>query len=376
MSKNYELNEKGQIKDTDPLYDTLDVWHDEDEYDKILETIYAIPREQWSNKLWFRVISALNNKGEFTEAKKEIGALNDRCETPAEMAKLFYMLGYIFYKSDQEYKAIECYQNGMREDPEDTANLNLQAECDDCMSYITKSLNTLSDLANTVKETFSGRISEKSDKYDLSDEDFTMLLAFLPTIRKIPQIDRCLGIDDYFLKYSDNEKEDVLEYLQDWYNIHDKESFIEALQESNFGNRYNDIVAYLNGTPNFSLDQLSPSGMTLWNASMDFAKQIQKHVPDGGIYAWDISERIYLTRVAYSCDIIGNTDYCSLLLQLTDEAKEKYHSWEEYLIGLVFGAGYYMFCMSNLSLTEAIEFICSMAPLLINSDIPDSKWIA
>ena len=108
MSKNYELNEKGQIKDTDPLYDTLDVWHDEDEYDKILETIYAIPREQWSNKLWFRVISALNNKGEFTEAKKEIGALNDRCETPAEMAKLFYMLGYIFYKSDQEYKAIEC----------------------------------------------------------------------------------------------------------------------------------------------------------------------------------------------------------------------------------------------------------------------------
>lgn len=370
MSKNYDLDENGCIKDTDPLYDTLDEWHDNDEYDKILEAIRAIPREQWSNKLWFRVVSALNNKEDFDAAREELHHLGERCQTPADRAKYYYMLGYMFYKTDKEYKAIECYQAGIECDPEDTAELSLQNECDDCREYINQGLTSLTKLSEAVAHSIDQRISENPDKKDIDENTFTMALSFIPSIRKITPLNKCLGIDNLFFKYDDTEKETVKEFL----NIPDKEALKEILAEANYGGRFNDILAAKAGNPPFSLDQLNASGRILWNASMDYADSIMENIPEGGLCAWDISEKIALARHAFACDLITNSEYMILITALTDEAKEKYHSWAEYLTGLALGAGYFMFCIDDLCLSGAFEFTKTMATMVLNSILPDFKW--
>lgn len=370
MSKNYDLDENGWIKDTDSLYETLDEWHNNDEYDKILETIHAIPREHWSNKLWFRVVSALNNKEEFDAAREELNHLSERCQTPADQAKSYYMLGYMYYKTDKEYKAIECYQAGMECDPEDSGELSLQNECDECRTYIEHGLKSLTDLSEAVTYSFAQRIEQNPNKKDLDGDNFTMALSFIPSIRKITPLDKCIGLDNLFFKYSDDEKEIVKDFL----NIHDKEALKDALDDARFGSRFNDILAAKAGNPPFSLDELNASGKTLWNASTEYAESIMKQLPAGGISAWDISEKIGLARHAFACDLITNSEYMMLLTELTDEAKEKYHSWEEYLIGLSLGAGYFMFFIDELSLSGAFEFTKSMASLLLNSVLPDYNW--
>lgn len=45
MEQEFSIDKNGMIKDNDPIYKKLDEWHDNDEYDKILETIYEIPKK-------------------------------------------------------------------------------------------------------------------------------------------------------------------------------------------------------------------------------------------------------------------------------------------------------------------------------------------
>lgn len=41
---------------------------------------------------------------------------------------------------------------------------------------------------------------------------------------------------------------------------------------------------------------------------------------------------------------------------------------------LIYGCGLYMFSIDNFNVSSAIEFICTMIPLLLNSDLADLKW--
>lgn len=371
---NYEYDENNWIKDTDPLYETLDQWHENDEYDNILNTILEIEREHWSNKLWFRVISALNNKKMFERAEEEISRLSERCEKPADIAKLHYMKGYIYYMTDREYRAIECYQKGMTADPENTAELSLQEDCEECQKYIDDNLKTLRDFAIALTNSISQVSVSQAEKEKVSGEKFTMFLAFLPGIRKVPQLERCIGFEKMFYKYEEEERGFVKEHLAEQFGITNYSSLKKYYTDNNVNYVYEDVCALKAGNLQFLPEDLTVEGRTVWKASVDYLSNILEYLPQGGIAAWDISETLGLARHAYGCSLLSDTEYTQILKELTDIAKQLYRSWEEYMAGLLFGAGYFMFRISELNLLEAIKMMTNMSKLVLDSDLPAICW--
>ena len=69
-----------------------------------------------------------------------------------------------------------------------------------------------------------------SDKYELSDEEFTMQLGFLPGIRKIPGQEHGLGFKEYFKKYEGEKREQAKEWFGNLFGVTDRGSFIEFFQ--------------------------------------------------------------------------------------------------------------------------------------------------
>lgn len=82
LFKKISKDKNDLIGDKDAIYNKLDKLCDQKMYDKIVETILDIPFERWSNRLWFRLISAYNNLKQFDKAELELKKIKDRCESP------------------------------------------------------------------------------------------------------------------------------------------------------------------------------------------------------------------------------------------------------------------------------------------------------
>lgn len=379
METKFELDENGWIKDTDPLYEQLDQWHEDDEYDNILDTIGKIDRKHWSNKLWFRVVSALNNKKMFQEAGKELEELSERCETPADIGRMYYMMGYIYYMTNREYHALGCYKSGMKADPEDASGLSLQTEFDECREHIEYKLGKLEEISKNVLEAIKEASDEYSEKAQISEEEFHIYLGFLAGIRRVPGAESWLGLEELFFKYPEAEKENVKQFLAESFGITDEASLKEHYQNSNISGKYADLKAAIEGKPNFPLEELNAEGRNFFEASMEFIRALdgeEGNIPEGGFAAWDISETIGNARHAYACDLLSNSEYMGIIVDMTDYARSLYDSWEEYMAGLLFGAAYYMFTMSGLNIEEASEFMANMGNLVLKGDLPAIQWIS
>ena len=119
------------ISDSDKIYEKLDQWYNEKEYDKIAAAVMDIPREHWSNKLWFRLISAYNNLKQFGKASEELDAIYPRCDNPVDISHWHYMRGYILYVNRKHLMAIHCFEDGLEADPNDSLGFELDKEIED-----------------------------------------------------------------------------------------------------------------------------------------------------------------------------------------------------------------------------------------------------
>ncbi len=90
--------------------------------------------------------------------------------------------------------------------------------------------------------------------------------------------------------------------------------------------------------------------------------------------AWDIFVKVGFARLAYSCDIIGNTDYCTIMMLLTEQAQANFSSFEEYLLSLAFGCGVYVFDIDGWNIVGAMDYLRHMLPLLVHGDLPYIRW--
>lgn len=373
------LNEKGMISDDDKLYEELDKWHDDEKYDKIVSAVLDIPQEQRSNKLWFRLISAYNNLKQFDKAGEELQRIFPRCETPVDRARWNYMNGYIFDMNRKELLAMHFYEDALEADPDDTAELGLEKEIGDCQSYIEKDLKKLRGLSEKITKDIKKRYAQMpwSEKYELNDEEFTMQLGFLPAIRKIPGQERGLGFTEYFKKYEGEQREQAKEWLERLFGITDRGSFIEFFQtnrDCNIANLARDVIANLNGKPVFDLSELNKNGRRLFEDVTLFIKVFAEFLPEAGVAAWDMCEKIGFLRHAYAVDYITNTDYCTCMLAIMDDAKANFSSAEEYMLSLAFGSGLYMFLMDDRSISSGLEFMLQTTAFLLHGDIADIRW--
>ena len=367
----YILDENGLISDADGIFEEADQWYEQNEPEKEIACILNVPRRLWSNRLWFRLICAYNNNGSYEESEEELKKIEPCCKKAIDKARLHYYRGWLRGQlSDNPLEMLMEFQKGLAEDPDDA--LDLKSDCEQCMEEIHKILDNMQsaviDTVDIVKQRCS--LVSEDKKIEADDETFQLYLGFYQGISS-------LGFDRYFLKYSNEDLEKEMQHLE-MYNITDRASFFKCIQENEILNqnaRLQNALAYINGNPRFDIEELGEAGQFYFQNYVAFVKLFAAYLPDGGVLAWDIGEKIGLARRAYACNILGNTDFVSGMLALSDQLKEVLSSFEEYARSLMFGAALFMFQISGMNIKKAKDFMCSVALDFMQSDLPDTKWI-
>ena len=362
-----------KIADDDKVYESLDQWHDDDEYDKILETIFKIPREQWNNKLWFRVISAYNNKEEFSKAIQELMALQEHCSEPEDIAKWHYMFAYIFYSRDQYVMAKKFLEKSVEYAPE---REDYQEFLQECEEYIDQKVDKVQMVLEYVKDWLAKtekELQEKGEKKDCQSVEFWALLSYPAAFRIYPGLPHCMGVNPFYKCSTEEEKQELKEFLAQEMGITDKESTKEALSSFRCGFEYKDFIAFWNGE-GFDVTQLDIIQRSVFESSLFFGEVIRDYVPEGGIHAADIVEMMMVLRMAYACDILGNYDYNQAALALADMAQELYHSWQEYAMATFCGCAYGVYRNSYSNLEETLDSMSRQLSLLFHYDYLYYNW--
>ncbi len=374
----FKLDENGKILDDDKIFDIIKEWHDDGEYEKIALTINAVPKEQWSAKLRLSLISAYNNMKRFEDSERELEEVYPLCKTPVQTAKYHYLRGYIYYTEDKEMMAVSCYKKGLEADPNNESKLDLDEEIKDCQSCLDNDLKKLGETAQRmtdfIKEACAKLPEDKKD--DLNDEEFTMYLGYLSSIRKVPDSEKGLGFKKFFTKYKGEQKKRVLNYLAD-FGITDKDSLLEFYHKDlhcNLMARIESLILYLEGKPQFDLSKLNEEGKEAFLNAAEFFRPFYKLLPKAGVMAWDLCEKVGFIRLAYSCDLLKNSDYCTAMMYIADFARENFSSFEEYIISLCFGCGTYEFFFDDWSVKGAMKFMEDMLPFLLKGDLPYIRW--
>ena len=371
------LDENGKVTPESPLFAQLDEWHDKDQYESIVNAILNVPRKNWSNKLWFRLISAYNNLEQYEKAIEELNKIEPLCDNPVDLSRFHYMHGYIHYRRDREYLAIAAYKRGIEADPGNTIGLNLENEIENCREYIEKNLSKLRALSERIAADIKKSCSRKSDKMKLSEEELTLYLGFLPAVRLIQGHEHSIGFGGYFTKYKGAEKQATLDWLKGGFNITDRESLLDFYQNAPQCNIYamsQEVRLFLAGTPRYDMDQLNKEERYLFDCCAEFIGTFNEFLPKAGVLAWDIGEKVGFLRWAYACDLITNTDYAGAMLFLHDYSKKMFSSFEEYITSLAFGAAVFMFNMNGKNISGSVDFLARTASLLINGDLPNLEW--
>ncbi|MDE6733555.1 MAG: DUF1266 domain-containing protein [Oscillospiraceae bacterium] len=376
MEIKFKEDENGRIHDSDAIFEKIDEQLDNEEYDAVVSRILAIPRGKWSNKLRFKLVCAYNNQHDFEKSEAELDELAPLCQSGEDMARYRYMRGYICYMTDREIMARFHYSAAVQLAPEYAKSIELKDEIAECTEIIEKDYANMSAMLVRMFDDLQTRC-EKQNKLSITDEQFQLRLGFFPAIRKIPGFEHPVGLDNYFMQYNDEDKAKCLQWFERFYGITNEDTFFDFIQNgfvNNVSRMTNDVLAYLIGKPNFELSQLNESGRLSFESCVGFVKGFGKFIPNAGVLAWDIGEKIGFARHAYYSGLIGNFDYCKGLLTLADAARENFSSWNEYMRSLLCGAALYMFNMDNFSISGAMEFMNNMFLFLMNSDLPDVEW--
>lgn len=370
-------DKNGKIDDSDELFDKIGGQLDNGEYDAVVSEILSIPREKWSNKLRFDLVCAYNDMKDFKKAVAELAEAAPLCETAHDKARYNYLRGYICYMNDKEIAARRFYRDAAKIDPEYAVEIKLEEDIADCGAIIAENLAELRKICGLARRDIRLRCSQKADKKKLSDEEFTTRLGFFPAIRILPGFDAPMGFGGYFDRLERVEKEKTRQWFADYYGVTDAESFFEHLGKSrdcNLSRMTDDAMSFIAGRPTFDIRQLTEDGMFAFENSINFVRQFAEYLPRGGISAWDIGEKIGFVRHAYRCGLIGKDDYSRTMRMLTEDAKKRFSSWEEYMCSLIFGAAVFVYSLDDWNIVGAISFIADMMGIILRHDLGDVSW--
>lgn len=365
--------------DENALLERLDGLFEADKFAEIEEEIRKISRGELTLELRFRLVSALNNQKKLAEAIEELKEIEPLCETPSEIARFMYNTGYTHYMNDCEMTASHCFKDALAADPDDTAGLDLANIIEECDGFISRDLTELKGFGRAAVEAIHARFSEvkEKDRTELSEPDFTLYLGYLAGIRVPPGLEKPLLFDDPIKKYSEEEKPVVRDFLRNFFGITDTESFRNFYYRDMSYNLFRmagDVLSYLDGTPNFSVSELTKEGKEMFDDCAEYLNAVRECMTKSTVLAWDISEKIGIARHCYACDILSDSDFFGCMSALMNAAKENFVSFEEYMISLVMGCGFFMFISENCSIKSAIGFMNTTLPMILSSPLAEIKW--
>lgn len=328
----------------------------------------------WSNKLWFRVISALNNKNEFKKAKKELEEIFERCVTAEDKGSYYYMLGYIYYINDREIKALHLFKLAKEYDPK----RDIDNDIDECQSFINDWLNKLKELSDKIIKTavdYLKKIPQK-EKIRPTENQFVTLLSYIPVERKLSLIDNTVDSKKIFAKYETEKEKQEVRKLFDNIEIKNIKTFKkETANRCIMYKKYDDVLQYLSGKESI-INSLKGNGKECFEVCMLYVDTVKYLVPDNSIIAWDLSEMFGMLRKAYACDLITDSEYILEVMEISNKIKKEFSSWEDYLKSYILGAGLELFVASDFSIKIAINFMLTVLDIILQSEISKYKWIA
>lgn len=109
------------------LYRQLDTWHNNEEYQKIADEIFSIPKLEWDYKLIITLARALNNLGDYENAVKQLLSIEQQGKKDLLW---FYRMGYALFYSDREEEAKKMFRRVLEFDPEDKDAIEFLKQCD------------------------------------------------------------------------------------------------------------------------------------------------------------------------------------------------------------------------------------------------------
>ncbi|MBT2291401.1 tetratricopeptide repeat protein [Paenibacillus albidus] len=104
----------------DELIAQLNAWHEEDEYQQIVDRIKEVPTILIDDELAVHLGRALNNLGRYEEALKWFKKI---AEQSKEDPLWHFRVGYAYYYLDRLDEAIEAFEMAHKLDPEDEDTL-------------------------------------------------------------------------------------------------------------------------------------------------------------------------------------------------------------------------------------------------------------
>lgn len=377
MEIKFKEDKNGKIDDGDELFDRIDEQLDNDEYDAVISEIMSIPREKQSNKLRFRLVTAYSNKRDFQKAREALEEVRPLCVSPNDNARYRYQRGYICYMNDKEILARRYFIEAAEIDPEYAKEIALEDDIADCDSIINENLSNFRELCKAVSADIKLQCSRSSEKKKLSDEEFRMRLGFFPALRPLPGFERAMGFEGYSDKLGGEERDKTRQWFANYYGVTNTESFyamIQSHRDCNLARLTDDAMAFLTGSPNFDIKELNENGKFSFGNAAAFVRQFGTFLPRGGTHAWDIGEKTGFARHAHRCGIIGDDDYSRIMELLSNMAKERFSSWEEYMRSLIFGAAMFVYTLDEWNVAGAIRFTADMMKLIMRYDLAESSW--
>lgn len=144
--------------DRDKVLSQLARWHEDGEYQKIIETIEAIPQEHLDYELTCQLARAYNNLAEpgvqgKKHLQKAIELLNSVKEQGEEDALWHYRMGYALYFLDKETEALSCFQRAAELDPDDEDTQYMIEECKRIIDFYAKKKAEASARQNNKSKT-------------------------------------------------------------------------------------------------------------------------------------------------------------------------------------------------------------------------------
>lgn len=137
---------------------------------------------------------------------------------------------------------------------------------------------------------------------------------------------------------------------------------------------YADVDAFLSGTPSFDLKTLRGDAQRAFHNTCLFVEPIRECLPKAGVLAWDLSEKIGFSRLAYSVDILEREDYLGSMSAIKEAALKHFASTAEFLRSLVIGSALQAFSADEWNIKGAMAMLKQTAGIMTRCQLCDAQW--
>lgn len=342
-------------------------------YYKVLKAASAVPKEQWTIDMYILVITALNNRGEFQEAKQALEEAKPLCDTADVFSEWYYLNGYLYYKQEQVPLADWYFCRSLEYDSEWEGSQTLHKNA---QIYWKKGVELIQNFLEKVVWKLHSAQEEKKEQLQVcSEEQFLLLLSFPIQFRNIPGISNSIRKQIFYQCETEREKKKTQQFLQEQFAIQDFESMRSYLLEQHTCGREYEIYldSWREKTDDF-LGQMEIDQRARFETFRDFARIFQDKVKEAGFYAADLSEQMAIVRISFACGIISKEELLACLLDYLEKVVRSYHSWEKYLFSYYCGSIYFRYVSSGAKIPSALEGMEPLLEVLLELDCFDYEW--